>query len=55
MPLVTRDDVKTLKAPQLDALLYLKDVIWGPKADRVLKNRATVSGSYWTIVTFMLC
>ena len=42
MPLVTRDDVETLKTPHLDALLYLKGVTWGPKAGRVPEKRAAV-------------
>ena len=42
MPLVTRDNVETLKTPQLDALLYLKGVTWGPKAGKAPEKRATV-------------
>ena len=42
MPLVTRADVETLKTPQLDALLYLKGVTWGPKVGRAPEKRATV-------------
>ena len=42
MPLVTRDNVEMLKTPQLDALLYLKGVTWGPKAGRAPEKRATV-------------
>ena len=42
MPLVTRDQVETLKTPQLDALLYLKGVTWGPKASKAPEKRATV-------------
>ena len=42
MPLVTRDNIETLKTPQMDALLYLKGVTWGPKAGRAPEKRATV-------------
>ena len=42
MPLVTHDDVEMLKTPQLDALLYLKGVTWGPKVCTVLEKRAAV-------------
>ena len=42
MPLVTHDDIETLKTPQLDALLYLKGVTWGPKVGRVLEKPVTV-------------
>ena len=42
MPLVTRDNVETLKTPQLDAILYVKGVTWGPKVGRAPEKRATV-------------
>ena len=42
MPLVTRDKVETLKIPQLDALLYLKGVTWGPKVGTAPEKRVTV-------------
>ena len=42
MPLVTRNNVETLKTPQLDALLYLKGMTWGPKAGKALEKRATI-------------
>ena len=42
MPLVTRDNVEMLKTPQLDALLYLKGVTWGPKAGKAPEKRATI-------------
>ena len=48
MPLVTRDNVETLKTPQLDALLYLKGVTWGPKAGRAPEKRATV----WRVLLY---
>ena len=37
MPLVARNDVETLKTPQLSALLYLKGVTWGPKVGKVIR------------------
>ena len=40
--MVTCANVETLKTPQLDALLYLKGVTWGPKAGRAPEKRATV-------------
>ena len=42
MPLVTRYNVEALKTPQLDTLLYLKGVTWGPKVGRAPEKRATV-------------
>ena len=42
MPLVTRDNVETLKTPHLDALLYLKGVTWDPKAGKAPEKRATI-------------
>ena len=54
MPLVTRDNVETLKTPQLDALLYLKGVTWGPKVGKAPEKRATVWGFCRKIVTLTL-
>ena len=42
MPLVTCDNIETLKTPQLDALLYLKAVTWGPKVGRAPEKWATI-------------
>ena len=40
--MVTCNNVEMFKTPQLDALLYLKGLTWGPKAGRAPEKRATV-------------